>query len=225
MSWAPRDARRSWKPNGASDAQTSWRRHRDRPGLSNAHSLVRTVRHASCRAYLPPPEIDCFRPEIRRRSFETRPPPSPSSSAFCRLPIMFRRRHLCRPHLLCPAPTASSSRSCRFTERHSRNPTGLLISRPGARYAHLPGLAGRLMSPRASLSTNPPVRPGPCRILLLADNCLAPSYEADSRALDSISLVRHRLHLTLSSGATGNQKSKCPRPEWLGHPVFRSRLV
>ena len=63
---------------------------------------------------------------------------------------MFRCRHRCRPHLLCPSPAAPVWAMPLSPNVTVADDAGLLISRLAARYAHPPAHLWPEMSPRAS---------------------------------------------------------------------------
>lgn len=127
---------------------------------------------------------------------------------------MFRCRHRCRRHFLCPSPAAP-----RKAMPHSPNVTvavdaGLLISRLAARYAHPPAhlwpedVPSRLLSTILRCASRTASDPPPRQQLF------APSYEASSRALDlcrpSGAACTRRRHMS----PRHNHRTKASHPEW-----------
>jgi hypothetical protein len=97
---------------------------------------------------------------------------------------MFRCRHRCRPHLLCPSPAAPRMGHAAFAERHSRRrrraphlPPRCALRAPTcpAGPEDVPSrLSSTIPSTRSRAVPDPPPR----------QQLVAPSYEAMSRALD-----------------------------------------
>jgi len=106
---------------------------------------------------------------------------------------MFRCRHHCRRHLVCPSPAAP-----RKAMPHSPNVTvavdaGLLISRLAARYAHPPAHLWPEMSPRASCQQSSgalPHRLGSSS----SSTALRTLVRSDEPRVGPLSAGRRRLH-------------------------------
>lgn len=176
--------------------------------------------------FSPPPEIDCFRLGMRLLLSEVRPP-SPNSSAFCRLPI-----HVQMPSSLPASSLMSVARGASKAMPHSPNVTvavdaGLLISRLAARYAHPPATCGRRMSPRASCQQSLgalPHRLGSSS----SSTALRTLVRSDEPRVGLSSAVRRRLHPpsrpTAPCALTGRAKSPCHFRS-TACPVLKSKTI